>query len=83
MDESQFLEPLRRFLFCTEVAEKIEDLRLEVFAYSISELLEANDEVRLPKLERIGYLSSIWDEEDVLLQCNVAAPNLKTIIRNW
>ncbi|XP_062562403.1 uncharacterized protein LOC134225956 [Armigeres subalbatus] len=79
-DEVEFLEPLRRFLFCSEVAAKIEDLRLELFSYSLSDLLGGKDELHLPKLERISYLSSIWVEEDDSVQCNVIAPKLKTVI---
>ncbi|XP_001663549.2 uncharacterized protein LOC5577774 [Aedes aegypti] len=79
-DRREFLEPLRKFLFCHEVAEKVEELRLELFWYSLSDLLGDNNVLYLPKLEKISYLSSIWVEEQDLLQCKVVAPNLKTVI---
>ncbi|KXJ73645.1 hypothetical protein RP20_CCG015341 [Aedes albopictus] len=79
-DKSEFLEPLRRFLFCPEVAETVEELRLELFWYSLSDLLCEKEVRYMPKLEKISYLSSIWVEDQDLLQCKVVTPCLKTVI---
>lgn len=80
-DKGEFLEPLRKFLFSSEVAQRVEELRLELFWYSLSDLLDdCSEEMSLPKLEKISYLSSIWVEERSLLQCKVMVPNLKTVM---
>ncbi|XP_065089415.1 uncharacterized protein LOC135710697 [Ochlerotatus camptorhynchus] len=79
-DKGEFLDPLRKFLFSPEVAETVEELRLELFWYSLSDLLDSSEEMCLPKLEKISYLSSIWVEERSLLECKVVAPNLKTVM---